>query len=195
MQDFFLCFIPLFVAVDAIGLLPLFLGITEGFSRQQIIQTVVQSIITAALVAFAFVLIGEPLLEWLGLIVPDFMVAGGVLLFVIALSDLLDKDGNYKRNAKIAIGAVPIGVPLLTGPAVLTTSLLMVKQYGTLLTLSSIAINIILAGIIFIFAIPVRRLLGVAGTRTLSKISALLLASIAVMIIRKGLVDLIKTLK
>ncbi len=195
MKDFLLCFIPLFVAIDAIGLLPIFLGITKGFSREQVIKIILQSIMTAALVAFAFVLIGEPLLEWLGLVVSDFMIAGGILLFLIALNDLIGKPENYMEEDKTAVGAVPIGIPLITGPAVLTTSLLLVKQYGLVLTIFALAANIAIAGIIFMFALPLRKILGISGTRTLSKISAILLASIAVMIVRKGLIDFIKMVK
>ncbi len=195
MKEFLICFVPLFVAVDAIGLLPLFLGITENFTKPQLIRTVVQSILTATFVGVAFILIGEPLLVWLGLTVADFMVAGGVLLFIIALVDLLGKEENYSSNYKTTVGAVPIGVPLLTGPAVLTTSLLLVKQYGMLLTLLALALNLLIAGVIFVFALPLRRLLGISGTRVLSKISALLLASIAVMIVRKGLIEFLKSIK
>jgi len=93
------------------------------------------------------------------------------------------------------VGAVPIGVPLITGPAVLTTCLLLVEQHRMAMTLLAVGANVLIAGIVFWFASAISARLGSAGTRTLSKIASLLLACIAVMMVRKGLVTLIAQLQ
>jgi multiple antibiotic resistance protein len=186
MKEFWICFVPLFVAVDAIGVLPIFINLCEGVphNRRNVILT--QSVFTAMLVAAAFLLVGRPLLALLGITVADFMVAGGLLLFVLSLSDLLSPEKTRKKVDADGIGAVPIGVPLITGPAVLTTCMLLVNQHGVEVTMAAVVVNVLLAGLIFWFAAPITRFLGHAGTRTLSKIASLLLASIAVMMVRKG---------
>jgi multiple antibiotic resistance protein len=86
--------------------------------------------------------------------------------------------------------AVPLGAPLIVGPAVLTTSMVIISQYGLVATLISVVVNISLAGIIFSGAATVMRFLGEAGSKALSKIMSLLLAAIAVMLIRKGMAEL-----
>ena len=85
---FWLCFVPLFVAVDAIGILPMFMNLTEGISEKSSRKLVLQSVITAMAVALIFLAVGELLLRLLGISIADFMIAGGVLLFAISLSDL-----------------------------------------------------------------------------------------------------------
>jgi len=193
MKSFWLCFVPLFVAVDAIGILPMYLSITEGLSRRHLRKVLLQSILTASVVAAAFLFVGQATFRLLGITVADFMVAGGVLLFVIALSDLLSTR-NLQRQVEpdpATLGAVPIGIPLMVGPAVLTTILLLAEEHGRLPTLAAMTVNIILAGLIFGSSRTITRLMGKAGTRTFSKIANLILAAIAVMIVRKGILNFI----
>jgi len=195
MKNFLLAFIPLFVAVDAIGVLPMFMGLTEEVEHKRRRKVITQSVMTAASVVIVFILIGTPLLRLLGISVSDFMIAGGGLLFVISLSDLLSVEKAQRKIDPETVGAVPIGVPLITGPAVLTTCILLVDQYGILVTLLAASANVLIAGFVFWFATPISRLLGSAGTKIASKIASLLLASIAVMMVRKGLVELISQLQ
>lgn len=188
MKSFWLCFVPLFVAVDAIGLFPIFLGLTEGMGGKEIRRTIRQSVITAALVALGFLGGGSALMRLLGITVADFMVAGGVLLFGISLGDLLTTKKRLRKPDGESLGAVPLGVPLIAGPAVLTTTLLLSNEYGAFPTALALVSNICLAGAVFWFAPAINRLLGQTGARTASKISSLLLAAIAVMIVRKGII-------
>jgi len=193
MDGFWLCFVPLFVAVDAIGVLPLYVGLTEGIPKQFLPRIIFQSVLTASVVAFLFLFVGRAIFRFLGITVADFMVAGGILLFVIAMVDLIT---SRKLQRQIepdleSVGSVPIGVPLIVGPAVLTTILILGEAHGHLPTLVAALLNIILAGIIFRISGFVVRFIGKAGTRTISKIANLILAAIAVMIVRKGLMLLL----
>lgn len=192
MKSFWLCFVPMFVAVDAIGVLPMFMGFTQNIETGRVRKILWQSVITAAAVALIFLALGSAILELLGITVADFMVAGGILLFIIAMSDLLANEKKQRRVEPESLGAVPLGVPLITGPAVLTTSILLLNEYGFLMTSIVVLINILLAGLIFSLAEPLNRLLGKAGARILSKIAMLFLAAIAVMIMRKGIALFIK---
>lgn len=188
---FFLCFVPLFVAVDAVGVLPFFLSLTATAPVAQRRRIVLQSVLTAVLVALIFLWLGQAVLRLLGITVQDFMIAGGLLLFVIAMRDMLTLDVRRGVVDLESLGVVPIGVPLITGPAVLTTSLLLLNEQGAAPTALAIVVNIALAGGILAGAGLLYKVLGNAGTRAVSKIASLLLAAIAVMMVRKGVVQLI----
>jgi multiple antibiotic resistance protein len=186
-MKFWLVFVPLFVAVDAIGVLPLFMSLTEGLSKVQIRKIIIQSALTAFAVSFLFLAIGQFVLKLLGITVPDFMVSGGILLFAIALSDMLRYDKRELLVDPESLGAVPLGIPLIVGPAFLTTTILLLNQYGLKATSVSIALNIALAAVIFFMSGIIHKLLGKAGSKTVSKLASLLLAAIAVMMVRKGI--------
>jgi len=188
MNSYWLCFIPLFVAVDAVGLLPIFSGLTEGIAEARVKRIILQSIITATVVALAFVFLGNALLESLGIKASDFMIAGGILLFALSLTDLLSVGKSQAQVADLeSLGAVPLGVPLLVGPAVLTTSILLVNEHGILPTAAMLILNILIAGLSFLLSGHIMRRLGKPGSKTVSKLASLLLAAIAVMMVRKGI--------
>jgi multiple antibiotic resistance protein len=170
-----------------VGVLPLFLSLTEGMDKIRVRIIIIQSVITASIVALVFLVFGSVLLRYLGITVPDFMIAGGFLLLAISLSDLLSGEKNQYKADPDSLGAVPLGVPLITGPAVLTTCILLAEIHGRSVTSIAAAVNITLAGFIFMFAHPITRVIGRTGTKTVSKVANLLLAAIAVMLIRKGI--------
>jgi len=186
LKNILLSFIPLFVAVDAIGVLPIFVSLTEGLDKQQKNKIIVQSMVTAFLLAVGFILVGKLVFKLLGISIGDFMVAGGALLFCIAIIDLVSHTKERRMPVK-DVGAVPIGTPLIVGPAVLATSLVITPEYGLLPTTISVIGNILFAGLIFSGSFWLIKGLGEAGTKALSKIMSLLLAAIAVMLMRKGI--------
>ncbi len=187
MREFWLCFVPLFVAVDAIGVIPLFISLTEGMTAERRRTVVIESVFTALIVALAFLWFGPVLLRFLGISVPDFMIAGGILLLAIALVDLLTGEKRQRQADPDSLGAVPIGIPLITGPALLTTCILLRNIHGRWITSLAIIVNIALAGVAFLVAEPVTKAIGRTGTKTVSKLASLLLAAIAVMLIRRGI--------
>lgn len=190
LKNIILAFIPLFVAVDAIGVLPIFVSLTHGLSGREKSKIILQSITTALCLAFGFIFLGKAVFKFLGIAVGDFMIAGGVILFCIAIIDILNPEKRRRIPSK-ELGAVPLGTPLIVGPAVLTTSLVIIAEYGLHATLISVFVNVLLAGLIFSFSGILIKGLGEAGTKALSKITSLLLAAIAVMMIRKGIIYLI----
>lgn len=194
MNTFWLCFVPLFVAVDAIGVLPAFLSMTAGVEPSRLRAIILQSVITAAIVIYAFLAFGPQLLSFLGVTVSDFMIAGGVLLLVVSLGDMLSDQNKQGPVDPESLGAVPIGVPMIVGPAVLTTCVLLGNAYGAWITALAATVNIGIAGLLLLFSQPLGRLLGRTGTKAISKIFNLLLAAIAVMLIRRGIVETIAAL-
>ena len=191
MQEFWLCFVPLFVAVDAIGVLPIYISLTDGLEAHARRTILVQSIITATVFSLAFIIFGPALLTFLGVTVADFMIAGGSLLFAISLNDLLTGEKKRRQADTELMGAVPIGIPLLAGPALLTTCIVLANAYGKGLTSLAVVVNLLIAGVAFLFATNITRILGRNGTRSATKIASLFLAAIAVMLIRKGVIEAI----
>lgn len=187
MLKFWLCFVPLFVAVDALGVLPIFMGLTEGLEKTRVKCIIRDSVITAMIVAIMFLAIGKATFTFLGISISDFMIAGGTLLFALSIRELLSYEKQARSLDPDNIGAVPIGVPLIVGPGVLTTTFLLSDVYGPILTVFAVILNIIIAGVIFWLSEPINRILGKAGTRTISKLASLILASIGVMMVRKGI--------
>lgn len=186
-MDFWYCFVPLFVAVDAIGTMPLFINFTNGLPPVALRRIIAQSVMTAMVVAVVFLAIGQIVLNFLGITVADFMIAGGILLFVLSMNDMLSFEKKELLVDPESLGAVPIGVPLIVGPAVLATSMLLVSQYGFLMTAAATVLNILIAGIAFLMSGAIQRTLGKSGAKTVSKLAALILAAIAVMMVRKGI--------
>jgi len=185
-----LAFIPVFVAVDAFANIPIFLSLTESFSKKQKDKIIKDSIKTATAIAIIFMSIGKWVFSLLGVTIPDFQIAGGLLLFVISvelllpvahkniLTSLRDKD----------VGIFPLGTPLITGPAVLTTTLMMMNSFGLLATLVSLVLNMSIVWFTLVKADVIMGIIGPSGTRAFSKIMYILLAAIAVMMIRHGIV-------
>jgi multiple antibiotic resistance protein len=149
-----------------------------------------QSTLTGGLLAVGFVFLGRAIFRLLGIAIGDFMIAGGSILFCIAIIDLVSPPSEVRRpNAEP--GAVPLGTPLIAGPAVLTTSLAIIEEYGLWATLISVVLNVALCGALLGLSDALLRFLGRSGSRALSKITSLLLGAIAVMLIRKGVMDLL----
>jgi multiple antibiotic resistance protein len=188
LKDILLSFIPVFVAVDAIGVLPIFVSLTEGLTGKEKTKIIIQSMLTAFLLAMGFIYVGNRVFKWLGITIGDFMVAGGAVLFCIAIIDLINPT-KERRIPDKDLGAVPLGTPLIVGPAVLATTLLIISEYGLLATVISVIANILVAGLIFGTSFWLIKALGEAGTKALSKIMSLLLAAIAVMLMRKGILS------
>lgn len=191
---FVLTFIPIFVAVDAIGNIPLFISMVETAGKKQRDRIINESVTTATLMAVLFMFVGKFILRLLGITIADFQIAGGALLFVISLRLLLPGSNKtiFSDGRDKDIGVFPLGTPLITGPAVLTTTLMMRDAHGIVPTFVSLILNMVIVWFTLIKADSIMRLIGPAGTRAFSKIMYILLAAISVMIIRMGIMGVIK---
>ena len=187
LNDLFLCFVPLFVAMDAIGVVPVYVTLTEGLSTEERRRVTRQSLVTAVVVGAVFLIAGRPLFDLLNITVDDFKIAGGLVLLVYAILDLVREEKAAAMTSSTMVGVVPLGVPLISGPAVLTTLIILVDLYGFGLTALAFLVNLAVVGLALFNAEKVLQVLGPAGAKGLSKVTALILAAIAVMMIRVGL--------
>ena len=190
-RNILLSFIPIFVAVDALGVFPIFISLTEGMEQRQKSKIIIQSMLTALCLAVSFIFLGKAVFKLLGITIGDFMVAGGALLFCLAVTDIINPV-KKRRLPGQDLGAVPLGTPLIVGPAVLATSMVIISEYGLFATIISVLVNILLAGIILSLSSILIKVLGEAGSKAISKIMSLLLATIGVMLIRKGMMEILQ---
>ena len=188
-NPFLMSLIPIMVALDAPGTLPLFVGMTEGLKKHERRTIVRQSILTAFLVTVGFVLVGRAIFKALGILVEDFMIAGGLVLLIIAVNDVL-RAGEKKMPRSAEFGVVPLGTPLIAGPAMLTTALVLVGNLGYLPVLVALVVNLALAWIIFSQSERIIKLIGITGSRAFAKVVALILAAFAVKMMRTGMFTL-----
>ena len=184
-ERFFLAFIPIFVAIDPIGLVAIFMGLGTSTSREQRKRQAFLGIFTALGIAIGFIFLGKIIFAALGITVADFQVAGGLILLGLAGRELLGI-GPHDRSGSDEFGVVPLGMPLIAGPALLTALLILVDTVGLVFTLASLLANLALVAIAFCNADRFTRWMGKQGLRGVSKIIALLLAAIAVSLIRRG---------
>ena len=118
--EFSLIFIAIFVALDIIGTLPIYASITSSMNRDEKSKIVDTSMMVAFIVAVVFLFLGMGIFQFLGITIGDFKIAGGIVLLLISLADLVGQPEVEKR-ASGSTGIVPLAVPLITGPGVLTT--------------------------------------------------------------------------
>jgi multiple antibiotic resistance protein len=192
-RELALTFVPLFFAMDAVGNLPIFLALTQEVQPKHRRHTVNLAALTALGVGLGFVAIGKAIFLLLGIEVADFLIAGGIILLILAVRYLITGKmvETQDLSASVTVGVVPLGTPLVVGPAVLATLLLFMGQYRIPIVLSSFILNLIIQWLLFRQADRIVNFLGRTGANAVSKIVMLLLAAIAVKMIREGVMAIL----
>jgi multiple antibiotic resistance protein len=191
MKAFWLAFIPLFVAIDVLGVVPLYLGLTEGMDPRTRRRLARQATLAALGVSVLFLLVGDWVFRYMYITENDFRIGGGVVLLVMAVNDLLFT-AEKTRDPGGSIGVVPLGIPLIMGPAGLATIILLLGKHGYAITLASLLGNLFLVWLVFVNAHHIGKLMGKAGAQAFAKVAALFLAGIAVMMIRSGITAMLQ---
>jgi multiple antibiotic resistance protein len=185
LQRFVLAFIPLFVAIDPIGLAAVFLGLGVGVPPERRHKIANQATWTGGLVALGFLFLGQSVFTALGIAVGDFQIAGGLILFILAAKDLT-QSAVVEEKMPDDFGVVPLGMPLIAGPASITTLLLLAQTQGLLMTLTALVVNLAIVVFALHYSEWLGRKIGPTGLRAISKIISMLLAAIAISMIRRG---------
>ena len=193
-KDVFLALIPIFVAIDVFGILPIYLDFVKDTDTCEEKNIRKNSLITAFSVGIGFLLLGKSLFDVMGISIYDFEMAGGVLLFIISINNLLaEKRKLYSSADKADLGVVPIGVPLIVGPGVLTALLIITGIYGYIIVTIAFIVNLLIVYVVLKNTRLFLRYLGKNGSNAAGKLAALLLAAYAVMMIRVGVINTIMT--
>jgi len=188
-RELALTFVPLFVAMDPVGNLPVFLALTQEGTATHRRKTANLATLTAFGVGLLFVVVGKAIFSLLGIEVADFLMAGGIILLILAVRYLMTGKAIETKDVSASemIGVVPLGTPLVVGPAVLAALLLLMgKKYSIPIVLTSLILNLAIQWVLFRQASRIVNVLGRTGADALSKIFMLLLAAIAVKMIREG---------
>jgi multiple antibiotic resistance protein len=192
--------VTLFVVVDPVGLAPIFLAVTDGLSARHRREVALRACLVAGAILIGTALIGDWLLRQLGITLPAFRIAGGLLLFAIAAEMVLGV--RMVRDSKAAeeaaeehihhMAAFPLAIPLMAGPGAITATILLASQAeGRLLWLAILfaVIVVVVAGCLLAFLAAERlgKLLGVTGNLVLSRLLGIILAALAVQFMVDGL--------
>lgn len=183
---FVLTFVPLFIAMDAVGILPFVISLSKGMSSHEQRKTVHIATGTAAVLGLAFLFFGQFILNVMGISVGSFAIAGGLILLVLSIRYITT--GRMVRVIKEEMVAiVPIGTPLVVGPATITTLLLLATQFRLPLVLLSFLLNLLISWGLFLLSNRIAKFMGQGGLKAVSQIFNLLLAAIGVGMVIRGL--------
>lgn len=190
MDAFLKSFIALFVAIDVVGALPFLAGLTKSLSERERKKLIYRATISALIIGVVFIFAGRKIFEFLGITESDFKVAGGLLLLIFAIRDLLVTDSHQGAQTPTKVGLVPIAIPLMMGPAALTTLMVGSEQFGYFMIIGSLFLNLLIVLILFLKAKKVLQLLGDDASDAFNKVFSLLMAAIGVMFIRSGIIEM-----
>jgi multiple antibiotic resistance protein len=198
--------VTLLAIVNPLAIVPFFIHYTQGFSRQQRQRTVWVAAFSTFAVIATCALIGLQILGFFGISLASFQVGGGLLLLTAALSMLNAQPAESKvtqsevndASARASIAVVPLTIPLLAGPATMSTVVIYADQAATLLqhaALVGYGVVIALAtAVCFTLAEPIARFLGQTGINVMTRLMGLILAALAVEVMATGLIKLFPAL-
>lgn len=188
LRDLGLTFVPIFVAMDVVGVLPIMTTLTEGMTKGEFNRMTRYAIFSGLGLGLLFLVVGSAIFSLMGIEIRDFLIAGGLILFLISAKDLITgKAIDAEKGDSSLVGAVPIGIPLIVGPGVLTSILVLTGQYPVWLVVVAFVLNLAIAWAAVSQMRRIMRFLGQSGAKVVSKVAALFLAAIAVKMIRQGI--------
>jgi multiple antibiotic resistance protein len=180
--------ISLFVVVNPIGQVPLFIALTQKMEKQNKKLVSKNAIITTAVLLTVFAVAGIQLLSIFGISIFSFMIAGGVLLFIISIEFLTHGEWRHSGSSISGdSGIVPLAFPLLAGPGAITTVIISLQAYGWIVSIISIVFVVLVTYLVLQLQNPISRILGRRGSIITTRVFAIFLAAIAVQYIVEGL--------
>ena len=193
LQDFILVFLPLLVAMDPLAILPFLVPILSSLQPSRRVRLINIAAVTGLAIGLLFLGLGRAIFIALGITVSDFVIAGGLVLLVISLKELVSSSTGESLPAPNELMAVvPIGTPLLVGPATISLLIVLSGLFSVWLVVVAFLANMLLAWVVFSQAHHISRFLGQGGLQAFSKVAYLLLAAIAIQLIRRGLTEILQ---
>ena len=180
-------FVTLFVIMDPLGSIPLFLGLTGGRTPRTRSRLAGQAVLVSLFVISLFAIVGQQILHFLGIGIPALQGAGGLLLLIVALELLTDRQDDPSEVPDVNVALVPLGTPLLAGPGAIVATIVFVQQadrVGEFVAIAAGILAIHLAVYLSLrFSVGITRLIREAGIVLLTRIAGLLLSAIAVQLV------------
>lgn len=178
----------LFIIIDPLGLIPVFMALTQGATDSERRAILSHATLVAFVLLLLFAFTGTGILNFFGIGLSDFKIAGGILLLVLALRII--GEAHYGKTGGGKPGVVPIAVPLLVGPGAITTSIVLIGTYGLWVTVTAVVLTFSVCFLIFRCVNLLYRILGETGSDVIAKIMGMLIAAIAVQFIRQGVQEI-----
>jgi multiple antibiotic resistance protein len=186
-------FVLLFSVYDVIGTVPLFLALTEDYKDQRA-SIVRNAVIISTIILLVFASVGPIIFEVLGITINDFRIAGGIILFIIAVDMLRGRISQTRTIAATEIAAFPLATPLLAGPGAISTVMIDASPpYGLVEIYLVILLNSLLAFVVLERASWVQHALGNNGTQVVTRVVGLLIAAIGIAFIREGVIAILQS--
>ena len=195
-------FVTFFVVIDPPGCAPIFAGLTAGATAAHRRAMAVRAVIVSAIILLVFALVGEPLLHGLGIELASFRIAGGIMLFLIALEMVFEKRTQRRedRAAKVQatsevedVSIFPMAMPMIAGPgSIATVMLLMARNNGferSLVVFGALLANLALMLVALLAAGPLMRVVGAKIEAVVTRILGVLLAALAVQFVIDGVME------
>lgn len=190
MQDLLETFIALFVIMDPIGNLPFFISMTKGMPSKEIRRNADRSILTAGILLFLFLFLGIGIFNFFSIDLDSFQIAGGIILLIMGILYIFGMPIKIFKSHSNDL-SVPVGTPLLTGPGVITTTIILVKEQGVFVTSIAAFLTLLAAYLILANSPRIYKFLGEHWINVTSRIMGIILAAIAVEFIAKGVFNII----
>jgi len=179
--------IALFIIVDPFGNVPIFIGLTEKIGETERKKVFNTATLVAIVLLLVFAFTGQEIFLIFGISIYSFEVAGGLLLVIISIRILISGSLHGGEESTESLGAVPIAMPLLVGPGAITATILNLQTFGTVVTIISVLVVLLLTWIILRQVGSVYRFLGKTGSMVIARVMSLLIAAIAVQYILSGI--------
>ncbi|WP_104019145.1 MULTISPECIES: MarC family protein [Roseovarius] len=192
-------FVALFVIIDPVGMTPLFVALTQGMDSARRRAIAIRACVAGALLIATFAAFGESVLGFIGISMPAFRIAGGILLFLTALDMLFERRSRRRKGQADAAeedegddpSIFPLAIPLIAGPGSITTVILLVGDKpgieGLLLVIGVMLSVVALALVLFLMGGLLERALGHVGINVVTRLLGMLLAALAVQFVLDGL--------
>jgi multiple antibiotic resistance protein len=185
--------LALFIVVDPFGNIPIFIGLTERMEQKQRKRVFHSATLIGFILLLVFTLVGQQILAFFNISLYSFMIAGGVLLLIIAVKLLIEGEWRVPTGSLEKLSSVPIAVPLLVGPGAMTTTMLNFQEFGIIITVAAVAIVFLIVWLVLKLIDPINRFMGKAGAAIVTRVMALLIAAIAVQYIINGITYYVPT--
>ncbi|MGA2200227.1 MAG: MarC family protein [Nitrososphaerales archaeon] len=187
LDEFLRATIALLVVVDPAGLVPVVLSLTKGMKKEERKGTFRVALLAGFVLLVVFALTGQGLLMVFGITIYSFMIAGGILLLILAMQMIFRGGFIESGSSTNEVGIVPIAFPLLVGPGAITTTIVTLQTDGIIVALLSIAVVMSVTWLVLRYLDRIDSLLGRRGTAGLSTLMAVFIAAIAVQFILTGI--------
>jgi len=186
LEQFIKAFFAIFVVMDAFGNLPIFNSLTEKLFVRERIKNANKAVFIAAIILLLFLFFGALILRYFGISIGSFKVAGGIVLMILGIKIALGLRLIEERAKKYQVAAVPLATPLITGPGVITTVIILVHQFGYLITLAASLLNLVITWVVLRQSVLLFKVFGRQGSDVIARLFGLILVALAVEFIRQG---------